>query len=59
MRDDKSTDDLICISSVEQEETNFSYLNDDFLWENTAMRHFNVIYALISSTVFSTLCFHV
>lgn len=26
MRDGKSTDDLIWVSSVEQEETNFSYL---------------------------------
>lgn len=55
MRDDKDTDDLICVSSVEQEEQNFSYLNDDFLQENTARRHFSVIYPLISSTVLVTL----
>lgn len=59
MRDDKGTDDLICVSSVEQEEPNFNYLNDDFLQENTARRHFSVIYPLISSTVLFTLCFHV
>lgn len=55
MTDDKDTDDLICVSSVEQEEQNFNYLNDDFFQEDTAKRHFSVIYPLISSTVLVTL----
>lgn len=36
MRDVKGTDDLIYVSSVEQEEPNFKYLNNVFLQENTA-----------------------
>lgn len=59
MKDKKCTDDLIRVSSVEQEEPNFNYLNDGFLQENPAGRHFSVIYPLISSTVLFTLCIHV
>lgn len=59
MKDKKCTDDLICVSSVEQEEPNFNYLNDVFLQENPTGRHFSVIYPLISSTVLFTLCIHV
>jgi len=59
MRNEESTDDLVCVSSAEQEEPNFNYLNDEFLQENTARRHFSVIYPLISPTVLFTLCFHV
>lgn len=50
MRHDKGTDDLMCVASVEQEEPHFNYLNDFFFFqENTARRHFSVIYPLISS----------
>ena len=59
MRNEKLTDDLICVSFIEQEEPNLNDLNDDFLQENAAKRHFSVIYPLISSTVLFTLCIHV